>query len=264
MEVLRPASLDEAVQVVGSHPDATLLAGGTDVMVDINLNHARPDTIISLRGVPELAEATPTFIGSGVTYAQLLHSPHPGLAQAARTVGSPQIRARGTIGGNLGTASPAGDTLPFLVAAEAEVVLASTEGERRLAIDDFLVGPKENALSPGELIVGVALSEGLPGRQAFSKVGTRQAMVISVAGVCVLRDEDGATRVALGAVGPTVFRAPRSEQIASAGVVDDSLLERFQASVSSEAKPVTDHRATAEYRRHAIGVIARRALERVA
>ncbi|MEA1903948.1 MAG: FAD binding domain-containing protein, partial [Actinomycetota bacterium] len=149
--MFRPSSLDEALAVLAAHPEALLLAGGTDVMIDINLNHARPETVISLRRVPELLVQTGQFIGSGVTYARLADSPHVALAQASRTVGSQQIRVRGTIGGNLGTASPAGDALPFLVAAEAVVVLMSADATRRVPIGDFLMGPKQNALLPGEL-----------------------------------------------------------------------------------------------------------------
>jgi CO/xanthine dehydrogenase FAD-binding subunit len=163
----------------------------------------------------------------------------------------------GTIGGNLGTASPAGDALPFLVAAEADIVLVSSGGERRVPVDEFLTGPKQNALLPGEVILGVELPADLPPRQAFAKVGVRQAMVIAVASTCVIRSDDGTTRVALGAVGPKVLRATEAEEPAATGDLDD-----FQALVSLEAQPITDHRATAEYRRHAVGVIARRALER--
>lgn len=257
MQIYRPTSLEEALDATASNPEALLLAGGTDVMVDINLRHLRPDTVVTLRRVPELHELDRRVIGSAVTFSRLEAGPHAALAEAARTVGSPQIRAMGTIGGNLGTSSPAGDALPFLVAAEADVILASTDGERRMPVSQFLVGPKQNALRAGEIIVRVELPEDLPSRQSFSKVGVRQAMVIAIASVCVIRADDGSTRVALGAVGPTVIRAVEAELLAAEGDLDD-----FQALVSLSAEPITDHRATAEYRRHAVGVIARRALER--
>lgn len=257
MQVYRPTSLDEALDLAASHPEATLLTGGTDVMVEINLHHARPETVIGLRRVPELHESDRNFIGAAVTYSRLEASPHVALAEAARTVGSPQIRAMGTIGGNLGTASPAGDALPFLVAAQADVILASSTGRRRMQVMDFLLGPRQNALESGEIILGVELPEHLPQRQAFAKVGIRQAMVIAIASACVIRADDGTTSVALGAVGPTVLRASEAEPLAAEGDLDD-----FQALVSLTAQPITDHRATAEYRRHAVGVIARRALER--
>lgn len=208
-------------------------------------------------------ESGKRFIGSGVTYARLESSPHPALAEAARTVGSPQIRAMGTIGGNLGTASPAGDALPFLVAAEATVLLASVKDTRRLPIEEFLVGPKRNALLPGEIIVGVELDDGVPRAQAFSKVGVRQAMVIAMVSACVLREEDGATRVAIGAVGPKVLRARAAEDLVTGASLATEVLADFQALVSEASSPIDDHRGTAGYRRHAVGVVARRCLERV-
>ena len=195
-------------------------------------------------------------------YFRLNQQIHEALAEAARTVGSPQIRARGTIGGNLGTASPAGDSLPFLVAAGADVLAASREGSRHVPMADFLVGPKRNALRPGELILGVDLPDDVPETQAFSKIGVRQAMTIAMANVCVLRGPDGETTVALGAVGPTILRATDAEVLASEAKADEAMLVEFQRLASQAARPITDHRGTAEYRRHAVGVIARRALER--
>lgn len=259
----RPASLGEALDILATHPDALVLAGGTDVMVEVNLHHLRPAAVVSVRRIPEIQETANRFIGAGVTWARLEASPHRALAEAARTVGSPQIRAAGTIGGNLGTASPAGDALPFLVAADAVVVLASRSGERRVPISDFLVAPKKTDRRPGELIVGVELPEDVPDQQAFAKIGVRQAMVIATASVCVLRSLDGTTRVAMGSVGPTVLRAPDAETLASAHDVDADLLDEFGRLVAAAARPITDHRATAEYRRHAVGVIARRSLEKV-
>lgn len=263
MEIVRPGSLEEALAALASHPGALVLAGGTDVMVDINLKHLRPEVVIAIAKLPELQEIDATFIGAGVTFARLADSPHRALAEAARTVGSPQIRATGTIGGNLGTASPAGDSLPFLVAAGAGVVLASEGDRRTVPIQRFLVGPKENDLRPDELILGVVLPDSVPERQAFSKVGVRQAMTIAITNVCVLLG-DGEARVAIGAVGPTVLRASEAERLIREESLTPSVLNEFQRLVGDAARPLTDHRATAEYRRHAVGIIARRALERVA
>ena len=263
MRIERPRDLDDLLDVVDADPDATLLAGGTDLMVQVNLAHARPESVVALRRVTELAEWQDGQIGAGVTYRRMEAAPHRALAELARTVGSPQIRATGTLGGNLGTASPAGDTLPFLAAVEAWVVLASRSGERRLTWDEFLVGPKANALRPGEVILGVELPERVPERQAFAKVGVRQAMVIAVVNCCVVRDEDGTTRVALGAVGPTVVRARAAEELASSQrQLTSAALERFQQLVADEVAPITDHRGTEAYRRHAAGILARRTLER--
>jgi CO/xanthine dehydrogenase FAD-binding subunit len=264
MHITRPRTLDAALGGLDSDPHATVLAGGTDLMVDVNLAHHRPEVVMAVRRVEELGTWEDRFIGAGVTYARMERGPLPALAELARTVGSPQIRATGTLGGNLGTASPAGDTLPFLAAMDAEVVLRSEAGgERRLRWDEFLVGPKRTTLRDGELIVGVVLPDHIPPRQAFAKVGVRQTMVIATVNCCVLRDDDGATRVALGAVGPTVLRARAAEQLVSGEPrPSTAMLDEFQRLASEVVEPITDHRATASYRRHAAGVLARRTLER--
>lgn len=264
METIRPRSLDEAVAATAAHPEATLLAGGTDLMVGVAYHGVRPETVIALRKVPELTAWDGDFIGAGVTHTRLEQGPILALAQAARTVGSPQIRNAGTIGGNLGTASPAGDALPFLAAVDATVVLRSVTGERTLPWDEFITGPKRTARRPDEVIVGVRLPARLPEWQAFAKVGTRNAMVIAVASCCVTRDQDGTTRVALGSVGPTPIRARRAEEMISAiARPSDGDLAEFARIVTEEVQPITDHRSTADYRRHASGVLARRLLERV-
>lgn len=264
MEIIRPTRLEEALDALAAHPGATILAGGTDLMVAANYAGLRPEVVVALRRVPELWEIDGGFVGAGATWARLEKAPWPAMAQAARTVGSPQIRAAGTLGGNLGTASPAGDGLPFLAAAEATIEVASRAGGvRHLRWDEFLVGPKRHSLLPGELIVGTRLPRHLPARQAFAKVGARNAMVIAVASACLLRDEDGTTRIALGSVGPTPVRAPRAEAMISAERhPSPAAVAEFGRLVSEEVRPITDHRSTEAYRRHAAGVIARRLLER--
>jgi CO/xanthine dehydrogenase FAD-binding subunit len=264
MEIIRPTGLDAALDALAAHPGAIILAGGTDLMVAANYAGLRPEVVVALRRVPELREIDGGFIGAGVSWARLERAPWPGLAQAARTVGSPQIRAVGTLGGNLGTASPAGDGLPFLAAAEATIEVASrADGVRRLGWDEFLVGPKRNGLRPGELILGTRLPEPLPAHQAFAKVGARNAMVIAVASACLLREEDGTTRLALGSVGPTPLRARRAEAMISAERrPSPAAIAEFGRLVAEEVRPITDHRSTEAYRRHAAGVLARRLLER--
>ncbi len=262
MEIERPTDIAAALVALAETPDATVLAGGTDLMVEINFGHARPDRIVALRRVGELKELNGS-IGSGVSWARLEQGPHRALAQAARTVGSPQIRAAGTIGGNLATASPAGDGLPFLAALDAEVEVRSATGSRLLRWDEFLTGPKQNALEPGELIHSVVLPEEIPVRQEFGKVGVRNAMVISAVMACVMRYDDGRTRVAVGSAGPTTLRARRAEEMMSAeSSPSEAAMSEFQRIVSEEVKPITDHRSTESYRRHAAGVVARRLLER--
>jgi CO/xanthine dehydrogenase FAD-binding subunit len=263
VDIARPTTVDAATAALAAAPGADLLAGGTDLMVQVNLAHHRPTTVVALRRVDELRELTDRWLGAGATYQQLERSPHLALAQAARTVGSPQIRSVGTLGGNLGTASPAGDALPFLAAVDAEIVLASTRGTRRLRWDEYLVGPKRTARMPDELVVGVELPEEVPDRQSFAKVGVRQAMVIATVSCCAVRYDDGRVHLALGAVGPTVLRARRAEaMLAATSELTPEVLDEVQRLVASEVAPITDHRSTESYRRHAAGVLARRTLER--
>jgi len=264
VEITRPASLDEALAARADDPGADLLAGGTDLMVEVNFGHKKPEHVIALRRVDELATVEDRRIGAGMTWARLEHSEHRALAQAARTVGSPQIRAAGTIGGNIGTASPAGDGLPWLAAVDAEIEVASQErGTRRLPWREFFTGVKRNALAPDEVIVAAVLPEHVPGNQHFAKIGQRSAMVISTVSACVVRDDDGTVRVALGSVAPTPVRATGAEAlIAENPDPSDAALAEFARIVSEEVCPITDHRSTESYRRHAAGVLARRLLER--
>ena len=263
METYRPTSLDEALRLLEEHPDATVLGGGTDLMVEVTYGSRRPHSIVALRRIDELKRLDVRFIGAGVTWSQLERSPWPGIAQAARTVGSPQIRNAGTLGGNLGTASPAGDGLPFLAAVDADIEIASTTGTRVIRWDSFLTGPKQNALRCGEIILGARLPEHLPQRQAFAKIGARNAMVISIVAACLVRDADDTVRLALGSVGPTPLRAPRAEEmISSERQPSAAAVSEFGRLVTEEVSPIDDHRSTAAYRRHAAGVLARRLLER--
>lgn len=264
MECDWPYDLADALEALAAHPTAALLAGGTDLMVEVNFGHAKPQHVIALRRIEELRHWEGRRIGAGVTYTQMEFGPHRALAELARTVGSPQIRNAGTLGGNLATASPAGDSLPFLAAVDAEIELCSkARGSRRLRWDEFLVGVKRTTREPDEIIVAALLPEELPSRQAFGKIGTRNAMVISMVSACVTRDDNGTTRVALGAVGPTPLRARRAEEMISAEPSPSpAALAEFARIVSEEVRPITDHRGTEAYRRHASGVLARRLLER--
>jgi CO/xanthine dehydrogenase FAD-binding subunit len=277
MDVLRPSSLGEALALKAKRPEAAPIAGGTDLMVEWQAGRPRPAAVLDLSRLPELrqcgAEDGVYFLGAGVTYASILREPMDRelLAQASRTVGSPQIRARGTVGGNLGTASPAGDTLPVLAAHDAEVLLRSESGSRWLPWDAFLVGPKRTALRPDELIVGVRW----PLRRrvgSFSKVGTRTATVVAVASLAMAIDEDAReVRIALGSVGPTVLRAREAEAFAcsmleGAGTWDDpdvpvqsGAAAELGALVAAAAHPIDDVRGTAAYRRHACAILGARA-----
>lgn len=279
MDVLLPTTLEEALAMKAEHPEALPIAGGTDVMVDLNFDRGRPETILDVCRLPELHEwhrdDGHVFLGAGVTYTAIMRDlpDHTALVQASRTVGSPQIRNRGTVGGNLGTASPAGDALPPLAVYDAEIVLAKAgRGKRTLPWDEFLVGVKRTAIEPDELILG-ARWKAPRGPGSFSKVGTRNAMVISVAGVALQLDEDErAVRVALGSVAPTIVRAPEAESFAAgaleeAGLWDDSradladaVRDRFGELVAAVARPIDDVRGTATYRVHAVRILVARAL----
>src|SRR5918997_280369 len=186
VETFGPATLAEALELRAAHPGATPLAGGTDLMVDLNFDRARPPAILDLTRIPVLREWAPddgrVRVGAGVTYARIiaeLGDRLPGLAIASRTVGSPQIRNRGTVGGNLGTASPAGDGLPPLYASDAEVEVVSVDGSRKMPVVDFITGPKQNLLGPDELISAFYIPKAT-GPQQYAKIGTRNAMVIAV------------------------------------------------------------------------------------
>ncbi len=279
MEVLLPRTLEEALELAATNPEAVPIAGGTDVMVELNMDHARPETLMDVSRLSELAawrrENGHLFLGSGVTYTRIMRelAEHTALVQASRSVGSPQIRNRGTVGGNLGTASPAGDALPVLAAWDAEVVLARAGGSTRsVPWREFLTGVKRTAREPGELILGARWN--VPrGPGSFSKIGTRNAMVIAVANLCLQVDEARrSVQVALGSVAPTVVRAGDAETFAAqafveAGAWDDvdaplgvDAIEHFGELVAAAANPIDDVRGTSAYRRHACGVLARRAL----
>ena len=271
MTVMTPRTLPDATAMAAAHPGAHLLTGGTDFMVEVNFNHRKPTDVISLSRVEELRQWTvdrsagSVFIGAAVVYADMekgeLAGLVPALAEAARTVGSPQIRSAGTLGGNLGTCSPAGDGLPVLAALDAVVHLSSAVGDRAVPFADFMTGPKRNDRRPGEIITGVTVPVA-DGFQGYAKVGVRNAMVISIASAC-LAVRSGRVSIALGSVGPTVIRAAAAEEwLSTAGPLDDQLAREFGTRVAAEARPIDDHRSTAAYRRHAVAVISTRLLER--
>ncbi|HEV2140088.1 MAG TPA: FAD binding domain-containing protein [Candidatus Dormibacteraeota bacterium] len=276
MEFLQPATLTEALAMKAAHLEALPIAGGTDVMVEINFDRSRPDSVIDLTKVAELdewgLENGYLRIGAGVTYTRIiseLGDRLPGLAMASRTVGSPQIRNRGTVGGNLGSASPAGDAHPPLLASNALVELASIKGVRRLYARDFYIGPKKNAMRKDELI-SAFLIEPSSGPQQFSKVGTRNAMVIAVCSFALALDpERKRVGTGIGSAAPTPVTADEAENFIE-GVLDEGglwarrsevapgALLRFGELVAAAARPIDDVRGTASYRRHALAVLARR------
>ena len=275
--VIIARTLNAACAALAADPGALVLAGGTDLMVEVNRGGRTVGDVVVIDRVPELQgwdrEGDVLRLGASLTYAEMadpaLASLVPALAQAARTVGSPQIRAAGTIGGNLATASPAGDTLPVLAALDAEVEIRSHQGHRTVPVDEFVIGVKANDLAPGELIAAVRVPV-LDGPQEFLKVGPRNAMVISVASLALVVDRVGRTvRVGLGSVAPVPLRAIEAEVMIAARLdwvggrsptIHD--VERFAELVADATRPIDDHRGSADYRRHSVGVLARRALVR--
>jgi len=275
---LQPPTWGAALQARAERPAALPIAGGTDVMVELNFDRRRPGALLDLGRVPELREWTTddglVRLGAGVTYARVigeLGAQLPGLAMAARTVGSPQIRMRGTVGGNLGAASPAGDSHPPLLAADAVVELASAaRGTRQLPAAEFYTGVKRNALEPDELIAAI-LVPAASGPQQFSKIGTRNAMVIAVTAFAVaLHPDRRAVGTGSGSAAPTPRRATEAERFLageldaaglweSRGELPDSLARAFGDRVAAAAAPIDDVRGSAAYRRHALSVMGRRA-----
>jgi CO/xanthine dehydrogenase FAD-binding subunit len=279
--VLAPTRLDDAVAALAADPSLTVLAGGTDLMVAVNYGQYHPAGVLSLRRVPELHDwhvegggaAAQVVLGAATSYTTLLDPALaallPALAQASRTVGSPQIRNTGTVGGNLGTASPAGDTLPVLVALDATVELASASGRRSMPVSEFVTGPKQTALAAGELVTAVRVPAAR-GPQEFLKIGVRNAMVIAVASCALVLDlRRRNLACALGSVGPVPMRDRDAEGWAAARLdwdgrpaLDQALVDDFGRRMATASRPIDDHRATAAYRRHAVDVLARRALGR--
>jgi CO/xanthine dehydrogenase FAD-binding subunit len=279
VEFFQPESWREALEIRAAHPGAVPIFGGTDVMVDLNFDRERPEAIVDLTQVPEIQDWSQEDgrlrIGAGVTYTRIiaeLGNSLPGLAMASRTVGSPQIRNRGTVGGNLGTSSPAGDALPPLYASDAEVELASSDGTRRVPVTDFITGPKRNTLEPNELIAAFYIPEA-EGPQQYSKIGTRNAMVIAVCAFgLALHPEQRKVGTCVGSAAPTPVRATEAEGFIegvleeqglwdSRGEIGDPALVRFGELVETVTRPISDVRGTAAYRTHAVGVLARRTLK---
>ena len=279
MDFLQPTTWAEALALRAERPDALAIAGGTDVMVDLNFDRSRPGALLDLGRVAELREWSMddgrVRLGAGVPYARVIEelaAELPGLAMASRTVGSPQIRMRGTVGGNLGSASPAGDAHPPLLAADAVVeVESAARGPREIPAADFFTGVKRNALEPDELISAVLIAPA-GGPQQFCKVGTRNAMVIAVSAfACALHPERGAVGTGIGSAAPTPRRAPEAEaflagELASAGLwesrgeLPESVTTAFGERVAAAASPIDDVRGSAAYRRHSLAVMARRAV----
>ena len=278
MSVIVAKELTTALTALREHGDARLIQGGTDLMVEINFNHVKPTTMISLRDIKSLRMIRTDIpgimsIGSGVPYSVIEGEPVltaiPALAQAARTVGSPQMRAAGSLGGNLGTCSPAGDTLPVMFALDASIHLSTIDSSRVVSIHDFMTGVKRSVRQHDEIITAIDFPI-INGWQGYSKVGVRNAMVISVASACLVADHENAdVRIALGSVGPTIIRCRAAESwlkttldLSTRSTISLDVANEFGRRAAEESSPIDDHRSTAQYRRHAISVLASRLLRK--
>ena len=249
LEVRSAASLGEALAILRDD-QRTPIAGATDLYVALNFGTLEPRRFLDIWAVNELRDismqGTTLVIGALATYTSLIRSPlvaaHlPMLVEASRQIGGPQIQNRGTVGGNVANASPAGDSLPVLAAVDAVVVLRSADAERRVPITKFYTGYRETVMRPNELIVAIEIPP-VEGRQWFRKVGTRAAQAISKIVVAGVRAP--VPRIAFGSVAPTVVRVPETERsLAAGGTIDDAARV-----LSREISPIDDLRSTAEYR----------------
>ncbi|HEX6197375.1 MAG TPA: FAD binding domain-containing protein [Jiangellaceae bacterium] len=274
MQFLRPTTWADALATKAERPHAMPIAGGTDVMVEINFDRVRPDALLDLTGIGEVAEWDVddghVLLGAGVSYTRVideLGDRLPGLAMASRTVGSPQIRNRGTVGGNLGSASPAGDAHPALLASGAVIEAESVRGSRSIPVDEFFTGPKQHSLEPDELIRSIRVRTATAPQQ-FSKIGTRNAMVIAVSSFALaLHPDERRVGTGIGSAAATPRRAVEAEEFVS-GALDwagrsalpDEVPQRFGDLVAQAASPIDDVRGTATYRTHTLAVMARRTL----
>jgi CO/xanthine dehydrogenase FAD-binding subunit len=275
--LLRPESWGEALALRSEDPEAVPILGGTDLLVALNFGRRDPAAILDLSGLSELSRIDAgedgVRVGAGVSYNEIIAHGDPRLrvlAAASRTVGSPQIRNRGTLGGNLGTASPAGDGHPPLLALGAEVEVASVRGHRRVPVDEYFRGPGRSVLEDDELICAVHVSP-VDGGQEFAKVGPRNAMIIAACSFAVVVDPvRRRVGTGIGSAGPTPLRAPEAEAFAASALddggswheprLDQATLKRFGELVAEAAQPIDDVRATADYRRHALRILGARTL----
>jgi carbon-monoxide dehydrogenase small subunit/xanthine dehydrogenase small subunit len=274
--LFRPRSLEEALEVLAQrHGEVRPLAGGTDLLVRAKDGAVRRDAFFDLTGVAELRGIRERdghlWIGAATTHAELMESPlvarhAPALPAACAVIGGPQIRNRGTIGGNLANASPAADTVPPLYAADAVVEIVSVSDRREVAIADLALGPGRTVLAPDELIVGIRVPRRTGVRGTFLRLGQRQAQAISKVSVAVaLTFQDGKpdwVRVAFGAVAPTVIRGLETERALLAG--GQEALRSAREAAKAEVRPIDDLRSTAAYRREMAGVLLERAVRRLA
>ena len=270
-----PGSIDEVVALLAAADgDGRVLAGGTDLLVQMQSGFVKPGLIVDVKKIAEATTITAEDggfrIGAAVSGAELgehaaLRAAWPGVVEAAELIGSVQIQARASLGGNLCNASPAADSVPAMITAGATCTIAGPKGRREAPVEDIVTGPGKTSLGTGEIVVSIRLPARSPGSgDAYLRFIPRTEMDIAVVGAAVnlSLDEDGQcgqARVALGAVGPTVLLVAEAAEALIGGPVDDAALERLDAAARAACRPIDDKRGTVEYRTKVAGVLARRA-----
>jgi len=268
-----PDSIEELLEMLKSKPNAKLIAGGTDLLLQMKQGTARPETVISLKNVEELRGFSVSKNGyrlgagmtlRGITRSNELTQNFPGLVYAAGVVASEQIRTLATLGGNICNASPSADMVPPLIALDAVVQLVSNQGQRDLSLSDFFKGPGESVLKSGEIMHSIFLPQP-SGNMIYSKHAPRKFMDLAVVGVAVrLAKKNGKineARVALGAVGPVPFRAEKTEALLAGQALTTELMLEAGEMAAGECVPIDDIRGSAWYRKRMVKVHVRRNLE---
>jgi carbon-monoxide dehydrogenase medium subunit len=275
-DYLAPETVEEAVLALTENsPDARALAGGTDILVDLKHDSVSAAVLVDLTRISECRGIEETDdglrFGSLATHTEIMDSDlvrkyAPSMIDAARTVGAVQTRNLGTLGGNLVTCVPSLDSGPVLIALDAEVTVAGAEGRRRMTLADFFVAPRKTAMQPGEVLVDIIIPKANLGKScSFSKFGLRKGQALALVNVAaaVSLDEKGSlaqTRIALGAVAPTVIRATEAETLLDGNQPSPSLIAKAADIAATEAKPINDFRASADYRLELIRALTRRVL----
>jgi carbon-monoxide dehydrogenase medium subunit len=272
----RPESLEEAIQLKKAIPDSLFISGGTDLMIRIKKNELRPHALISLRSIAALSgieNGKRARIGAMTSISDLIKNPwmhkkYPVLIQAAHAMGNVQIRNVATIGGNLCNGSPAADMAPPLLVLEAKVKLQSDKKSRELPLENFFLGPGETLLSPGEILSDILLDPALPDTRALFLKKGRTRMDLALASVAALIRTEGSQclkiRVAVGSVAPTPMRLFEVEALLEGETLSHKLLAEAQQLASRSVSPISDVRSTADYRRHLVGILVKRALKTLA
>jgi len=271
-----PSTVAEAMRLLAAPGEgARVLCGGTDILIQMRAGVRRPSRLVDVKGIPELRRIsfdpkTGLRLGAAVACIEIFESAlmrkhYPGLTEAAHLIGSTQIQSRASVGGNLCNGSPAADTTPALIALGAIAHLTGPGGEREVAVEEFVTGPGQTVLKPGELLVDLRIAAPRPhSSDCYLRLIPRNEMDIAVVGVGAALTLEGdkcvAARIALGAVGPTQILARKAGDSLIGKQLDAAALDNAARLASEAATPIDDMRGTAEYRRHVAGVLTRRAL----